>query len=210
MDFYLNSILKIIVTVIILLIYIKISGKSQLAPMSAFDQIGNMVIGAIVGATILDSEMKILDSAIFIIIWILILLFIRFLKAKSLRVKEFINGKRIQLIENGVLITDNFLKTKLSVRDVEILLHNEGILGVNELKNLWFETNGQLTYDKKNEEILSMLVIENGILDEKVLKDIGKDKDWLMEQIEKSDAKKIEDIFCAEWVKEKLWIYPYN
>lgn len=209
MQYYLEIAIKLIVTVFLLLTYVKISGKSQLAPTSAFDQVGNMVVGAIGGTTLLNSSVSIIDSAIFMGIWVFILIFIRRLKFKNLKIKEFFDGKRLQLVRDEVLLPENFMKANLSIRDVEILLHNEGVLGFLELENLWFETNGELSYDKKGNEYLSLLVIEEGKLDEKILNRIGKDISWIEQELKKNSIEKIEDVFCAEWVEEKLWIYKY-
>lgn len=209
MQYYLEIAIKLIVTVFLLLTYVKISGKSQLAPTSAFDQVGNMVVGAIGGTTLLNSSVSIIDSAIFMGIWVFILIFIRRLKFKNLKIKEFFDGKRLQLVRDEVLLPENFMKANLSIRDVEILLHNEGVLGFLELENLWFETNGELSYDKKGNEYLSLLVIEEGKLDEKILNRIGKDISWIEQELKNNSIEKIEDVFCAEWVEEKLWIYKY-
>lgn len=210
MNYYLKITIKLICTMFLLLSYVKISGKSQLAPTSAFDQVGNMVIGAIGGTTLLNSDISIVDSTIFMGIWVFVLILIRYLKFKSLKIKEFFDGKRIKLMESGKLNPENFKKVNLSVRDVEILLHNEGVVGFIELENLWFETNGKLSYDKKGDKRLSHIVIEEGKVDESVLETIGKNSDWLIEELKKQGVEKVENVFCAEWVEERLNIFVYS
>lgn len=46
---YINIIFKMLVAFCILLVYINLSGKGSLAPISAIDQVGNVVLGAIIG-----------------------------------------------------------------------------------------------------------------------------------------------------------------
>lgn len=207
---YFEVAIKIIVTVLLLLVYVKISGKSQLAPMSAFDQVGNMIIGAIGGTTLLNQDVSVFDSSIFMIIWVGILLLIRYLKFRSLKIKEIVDGKRIELLKDGKMIPDNFKKVNISVRDIETLVHSEGVLGIFEIKNLWFEPNREISYDKKGEEGLSLLVIEEGKVNEEVLNNIGKDCDWLEAEVQKNSISDIKNIFCAEWVGDKLYIYLYD
>ncbi|NJP40295.1 DUF421 domain-containing protein [Oscillospiraceae bacterium HV4-5-C5C] len=209
MAYYLQVLIKLLVTVVLLLIYIKISGRSQLSPMSSFDQIGNMVVGAIGGSTLLNPEISVLDSSVFITIWIAILLLLRYAKGKNLNIKALIDGQRIQLIRQGQLRTAGFQKARVSVRDVETLLHNEGIQGFHELDNLWFETNGQLTYNKKGEQKLSLILIEEGIINQAMLEYIGKDEAWLQQEIKQRGLPDAAAVFCAEWASDKLWIYPY-
>ena len=210
MDYYIQIILKLIFTVVLLMAYIKISGKSQLAPMSAFDQIGNMVVGALGGSTLLNADVSILHSTIFMAMWILILLGIRLLRSKSVKVKELIDGKRMALILDGKMQSDNFSKAHITISDVEIMLHEQGITGLHELQNVWFETNGEITFSKKGETKLSHIVIEEGVVDNGVLEHIEKDMDWLEEQLKEKNIDDIKDVFCAEWVEEKLWVYEYK
>ena len=186
MDFYLGILVKLIVTVVLLMVYVKISGKSQLAPMTAFDQIGNMVVGAIGGSTLLNTNISTLDCAVFLTIWILFLLFIRFLRARYEKVKTLIDGKRLQLVKNGTVITENFKKASLSISSMEVLLHRDGLNGLYEVKNIWFEPNGQLTIDKKGDDNKSVILIDNGTVNSQGLKDLEKDDRWLQAMLKRN------------------------
>ncbi|NLY21089.1 MAG: DUF421 domain-containing protein [Tissierellia bacterium] len=210
MEKYLAICAKLIVTIILLLFYIRISGRSQLAPASAFDQIGNMVIGAIGGTTLLDPSVSILDLVLFMSLWVFILLLIRYLKFKSIGIKEFFDGKRIQLVENGEILTENFQLANITLIEVTTSLHNEEILGFSMLENLWFEPNGQFTYDKKGNDKLSQIIIEEGKLNEENLSLIGYDEDWLEAELAHENIDSVADVFCGEWINGKLWLYSYQ
>ena len=201
---------KLIATLFLLIIYIRISGKSQLAPMTAFDQIGNMVVGAIGGTTLLNRDVSSLDSAVFLSIWIIILLLIRFMRARHEGFKNLIDGRRLQLIKDGTVLTENFEKANLSVSNMEVLLHRDGLNGLYQVKNVWFEPNGQLTIDKKGDSSKSVILIENGNIVSQGLEDLEKDEEWLIELLKKQTKAEPKDFFCAEWVEDKLWTYPFT
>lgn len=207
---YYKITIKLIMTLILLIIYSKISGRSQLSPTTAFDQVGNMIIGAISGTTLLNNDITVINSVIFMAIWVSILLLIRYIKWKNIKFKELIDGKRIQLIKNGTILSNNFTKSKLSIRDIELLIHNEGINGFKEVDNLWFETNGKLSYDLKGDKDLSLLVIEEGKLNEEIFKKTGKSMEWLEKQLSDKKVESIEDVFFAEFLDDSLWIYIYE
>lgn len=209
-SYYLQVFVKLICSVLLLLLYIKVSGKSQLAPMTAFDQIGNMVVGAIGGSTLLNPEISVLDSAVFMGAWILILLLIRFARSQSLGFKQLIDGKRVQLMRDGVLLTDNFEKANVTVENISILLHKEGLTGLCDARNIWFEPNGQLTVDKKGDVLMSQILVEEGKINAENLEQMKKDEAWLKEMILRQQGPAVEDIFLAEWVEERLWVYPYK
>jgi len=140
----------------------------------------------------------------------MILLLIRFLRARSDGFKNLIDGKRLQLVKDGVVLTENFKKANLSISNMEILLHRDGLNGLYQVKNIWFEPNGQLTIDKKGDANKSVILIDNGNINTQGLKDLGKNEDWLLAVLKEETDKEPKDIFCAEWVKDKLWAYPFT
>ncbi|KFA59204.1 hypothetical protein A9G48_08155 [Gilliamella sp. wkB18] len=201
---------KFLLALVILLIYVKLSGKSQIAPMSQLDQVGSMVIGALVGGALLSPTVSAWEAAALVAIWAGLLVIIRFIKSKNSRLRDAIDGAPIQLVKNGKLITDNFIKANLPVRDFETLVNIQGISSFEQLKQVWYELNGSLTIIKKGEKDIAVLIIENGGISHDNLDQIQKDEDWVKQEIHKQGYEKIEDIFCAEWFDNKLFIYPYD
>lgn len=201
---------KFLLALIILLIYVKLSGKSQIAPMSQLDQVGSMVIGALVGGALLSPTVSAWEAAGLVAIWAALLILIRFIKSKNSRLRDAIDGEAIQLVKNGILLTDNFAKANLPVRDFETLVNIQGISSFSQLKQVWYELNGSLTIIKKGEKDIAELIIENGCISQDNLEQQKKDEDWLMQEIHKQGYEKVEDIFCAEWFDNKLIIYPYD
>ncbi|OCG30174.1 hypothetical protein A9G34_00205 [Gilliamella sp. Choc4-2] len=201
---------KFLLALVILLIYVKLSGKSQIAPMSQLDQVGSMVIGALVGGALLSPTVSAWEAAALVAIWAGLLVIIRFIKSKNSRLRDAIDGAPIQLVKNGKLITDNFIKANLPVRDFETLVNIQGISSFEQLKQVWYELNGSLTIIKKGEKDIAVLIIENGGISHDNLNQIQKDEDWVKQEIHKQGYEKIEDIFCAEWFDNKLFIYPYD
>jgi uncharacterized membrane protein YcaP (DUF421 family) len=201
---------KFLVALVILLIYVKLSGKSQIAPMSQLDQVGSMVIGALVGGTLLNANVSIWEAAGTVAVWSGLLILIRFIKSKNSKLRDAIDGEPIQLVKNGQLITDNFAKANLPVRDFETLINIQGICAFTELKQVWYELNGSLTIIKKGDKDIAVMVIENGAISQDNLEQLHKSETWLKNEIKTQGYDKIEDIFCAEWFDGKLLVYPYD
>lgn len=105
---YAHIALKLFCGFVIILIYVRLSGKTQLAPTSVTDQVGNMVIGGLVGTFAINTEAS-LGTFIFVLaVWTTFLLGLRLLKARSVRVKELVDGKRVQLVRDGHFLPENF------------------------------------------------------------------------------------------------------
>lgn len=144
--------------------YTRLSGLKQLAPTTAFDSIGNMVVGAVAGTTLLNTEVKVIDSAVFIIIWMVVLFFIRIIKRKSSNLKNIIDGSPIPLIEEGKLLPAGFRKANTSNKGLESLLRAEGVQGIHQVESLYVEPNGSLSYHLKGDgKELAVILIDKGV-----------------------------------------------
>ncbi|RKS87568.1 uncharacterized membrane protein YcaP (DUF421 family) [Orbus hercynius] len=206
---YLNIVIKMAVAFCILLVYINLSGKGSLAPISALDQVGNVVLGAIIGGPLYNPAISVYVLIIAASIWAGLLLLVRYLSFKRNIVKNTVDGNSISLMENGKILSENFAKAKLSTRDFIMLLHQRGYPNIDTLKNVWFEYNGQMTIVKKGDTDMAITMIENSDINQSNLKELDKTEEWLMGEVAKQGYT-LDDIFLAEMHENKLWIYPYS
>lgn len=202
--------LKLITGFVILLIYIKISGRGQLAPLTASDQVGNMVIGALVGSTVISTAISVGEAVIVVSMWSALLLIVRFLKFKSPLFTRILDGKRIQLIKNGRILPDNFVSARLTMLDFTTILRQQDVKTLGELRNAWLEPNGQISLDRYGDPNQLILLVANGNIVEDGLKQIGKDEEWLTAQLKEHEAEDVSEILYAEWYQNKLSVYLYE
>lgn len=99
--FYLNVFLKLLLGLLAIVFIINKSGKGNLAPTSAIDQVQNYVLGGIIGGVIYSPSVTILRFAVVLIIWVLLIIGLRRLKTKSHAIKKFVDGSPIVLIKHG-------------------------------------------------------------------------------------------------------------
>ncbi|WP_054657463.1 hypothetical protein [Apilactobacillus ozensis] len=82
MEHYYLVIIKMLLAIILLLLYSRISTSRSIAPATPTDQISNMVVGAIIGGNVLSTDVSILESVITMALWTALLLAIRLIKKK--------------------------------------------------------------------------------------------------------------------------------
>lgn len=206
---YAHIALKLLAGFIIILVYVRLSGKTQLAPTSVTDQVGNMVIGGLIGTFALNTEASLATFVFVLAVWTAFLLGLRLLKARSMRVKELVDGKRIQLVRDGHFLPDNFKRSGLSIRDFLAQMNTRKIANFDDLKSVWFEQNGQLTILERGEELLSIVVIEEGRIIPDQLAALGRDEEWLMGELAARGIDDPTQVFCADYHDDKLWVYRY-
>ena len=74
MSFFITLAIKLALGLISLVFVINLTGKGNLAPNSAVDQIQNYVLGGIIGGIIYNSSISILQYVVILIIWTILIL----------------------------------------------------------------------------------------------------------------------------------------
>ena len=207
MDFIIPVAIKLTIGFIALVVFMNLNGRSQLAPTSTEDQIGNYVLGGIIGGVIYNPSITIVQFLIVLLIWGLLMTTIDFLKNSNKNVKKMIDGQIVYLIKGGKMITENFAQATLSIPDFYTKLRTKGIFKVSEIEDAFMESNGQLIVIQKNDENYSSLLISEGKILQENLEHIGKDDKWLWEELAKYNVSDINDIFLVEYSNDdKLFI----
>ena len=207
MDFIIPLAIKLTIGFIALVVFMNLNGRSQLAPTSTEDQIGNYVLGGIIGGVIYNPSITIVQFLIVLLIWGLLMTTIDFLKNSNKNVKKMIDGQIVYLIKGGKMLTENFAQATLSIPDFYTKLRTKGIFKVSEIEEAFMESNGQLIVIQKNDENYSNLLVSEGKIMEDNLVHIGKNDEWLKEELAKYNVLDINDIFLVEYSNDdKLFI----
>ena len=207
MDFIIPVAIKLTIGFIALVVFMNLNGRSQLAPTSTEDQIGNYVLGGIIGGVIYNPSITIVQFLIVLLIWGLLMTTIDFLKNSNKNVKKMIDGEIVYLIKGGKMITENFAQATLSIPDFYTKLRTKGIFQISDIEDAFMESNGQLIVIQKNDENYSSLLISEGKILQENLEHIGKDDKWLWEELAKYNVSDINDIFLVEYDgDDKLFI----
>lgn len=198
--------IKLLIGFFAMVIIINISGKGNLAPTSASDQIVNYVLGGI----IYNSNVKILDFVGILCIWCALVLALKWVKKHNVKAKQIIDGKALIIIDDGEIDVDNCRKLGLSAHDVAFKLRTNGINSSKDVKRAVIEQNGQLIVIKAGEENPKFPVITDGQVHADILKIIGKDEKWLLEEIKKHGVDKYSKVFLGEYVDNSLTLTTYK
>ena len=202
--------IKLLIGFLALITIINISGKGNLAPNSASDQVQNYVLGGIIGGVIYNNSIKILDFIGILCIWCALVLGLKWLKQHVVKVKQIIDGKALIIIDEGKINIENCRKVGLSAHDVSFKLRTNNVYSIKDVKRAIVEQNGQLIIIHYGEENPKFPLITDGHLQTDILEVIGKDKDWLTEEIKKQGLEKYSDVFLGEYVDGKLILAPYS
>lgn len=210
MNAFLLVAIKLLIGFFSMVIIINLSGKGNLAPSSASDQIVNYVLGGIIGGVIYNNSVKIPDFIEILCIWCALVLALKWIKKNSVKAKQLIDGKALIIIDQGKIDIENCRRAGLSAHDVAFKLRTNGIYSTNLVKRAVVEQNGQLIIIQAGEENPKFPIITDGQLQYDILEVIGKDEAWISEEIKKQGVDNYSDVFLGEYVDDSLIITTYK
>ncbi|AYF93094.1 DUF421 domain-containing protein [Apilactobacillus bombintestini] len=205
---YLEILFKFLIGFVVLVVQINLSGKGNLAPSNAVDQIQNYVLGGIIGGMIYNQAITTLQFFIVLLIWSLIIFVSRILSRQFPIFRRLLAGEPQNIINNGIINVDTALKNGMSASDLSFKLRTKGISNFQDVKSAVLEQNGQLTVTTFGDESLSYPIITDGAINEDVLERMGHDHDWV-ENLAKDAHKEISQIFLGQYVDDHLVIIAY-
>lgn len=209
MDGFILVAIKLLIGFFALTIIINLSGKGNLSPSSASDQVQNYVLGGIIGGVIYNNEIQILDYIGILCIWCVLVLTLKWVKQHNVRAKQLIDGKALIIIDNGKINIENCKKVGLSAHDVSFKLRTQNIYSTEKVKRAVVEQDGELIITQEGEENPKFPLITDGQLQTDILQVIGKDETWLLKEMKKQGLKAYSDVFLGEYVDGKLNLTAY-
>ena len=207
--FYLDVFLKLLLGLLALALIINKSGKGNLAPTSAMDQVQNYVLGGIIGGVIYSPSVSIFQFAIVLLIWAFLIFGLRQLKTKNHAFRRFIDGAPVIVINRGKINIEACKKAKITAHELAFKLRREGVYYIREVKRAVLEQNGELIIVLAGEENPKYPIITDGIIQKSVLEDVDKSEEWLLGELQKAGYSNPSKIFLAEYENAQIKVIPY-
>lgn len=218
-----HVILRTFLILVVVFIMFKLLGKKQVSQMNMFDYITGITIGSIVADISLDIEKNLLAGLISLAIYCLVSILISYISLKSIRLRDFLNGKETLLIEEGKILRENLSKNRLTINTLETEARLMGYFDMSEINYAYLEPNGKISFcpfekDKpstkkdinvptKDNGLVYNLIIDATVVKENLSKAHITEK-WLNHEL-KVKGYEIDEVMLATIDKEKkLTIFP--
>ena len=207
---YMEILIKLALGLFSLVFVINVTGKGNLAPNSATDQIQNYVLGGIIGGVIYNSSISILQYAVILMMWTILVLTLKWLNNNVRFVKRLIDGKPTLLIKNGQIDPEACRSVGLSAAEVALKLRSQGIFQMKQVKRAMQEQNGQLIVVQMGDENPKYPVVTDGVIQVDVLEYIDRSEEWLLDNLSKQGHDNVANIFIAEYDKGVVSVVTYE
>lgn len=195
-----------------LLIFAKILGKQQISQLSFFDYVLGITLGNIAGTLATDLSSRAWPHFLSLFTWCALGYIMEYITLKWRYVEKYIDGEPAIIIMNGKIMEDTLRKMKYKVSDIMGLLRNKDVFDLSQVDFAIIESNGQLSVLKKAEYEpltakdmnisksptgISTELIYDGILIEQNLRQLSKNKNWIMNQLKAQGINDISEVFLA-------------
>ena len=197
---YIDLAIKLTLGLLSLVIVINVSGKGNLAPSSASDQVQNYVLGGIIGGVIYNPAIS---------IWVILVLIQKWLKTNNMFFKKIVDGEPITVVKNGKIDVEATRKSGLTAHDLAFKLRSQGVYSIKKVKRAVLEQNGQLIIVLEGDENPKYPIITDGNIQINTLESMDKTEDWLKETLLEMGYEDTSKIFLAEYDKGQLHIVEY-
>lgn len=187
-------ILNSIIAFVSLFFIAKMLGKKQIAELTFTDYVIGISLGSISAEWAIDYENPWYVYCIAIVIFLVFSLLIDYLERKNPFLKKLLKGSPIILISEGQIDYINLKRSKLDINSLLGMCRIAGYFDIDQIEYAVFETSGELSIQPKDNNgqkgLITPLIIDGNIY-EKALKTVNKDMQWLKDQLNNTDIKRV-------------------
>ncbi len=136
---------KCFLSVIILFIVTKITGKKQVSQLSLFDYVIGISIGNFIAEMVLNAEVKFSDGILAMFVFGLISYIVSYISMKSIMLRRFIIGVPTVIVEDGKIIESGLVKTNIDINDFLEQCRLQGYFNVDDISYAIMEASGDIS-----------------------------------------------------------------
>ena len=133
---------------------------------------------------------------------------------KSIRMRRFLCGKPVILIENGRLSEENLRRTRVTLDELAAHLREEGVLEIEKVQFAILETNGSVTVfpfpPGGQRQELPYTVISDGHVMAENLRLAGRDEGWLLKKLRGKGLSPADVLLMTVTKSGQTAIFPRN
>ncbi len=208
------TIFRTILTYLLILLIFRIMGKREIGELSVMDLVVFIMLAEIAVFLIENPKSSIWEA----LVPMLVLLIIQWGSAyASLKIpwfRSWFDGRPSVLIKHGKIDEGEMRKQRYNFNDLLLQLREHGIQQVHDVAFAILEPSGKLSIFEKNSDGSSdyaVILIADGKIQYSGLKNIRKNKTWLLNEVEKHGFQSVKDIsLCSFNEQGELWFDRNN
>ncbi len=196
-----------------LIIIIRIMGKREVGSLSIFDLAVYFTISDLITMAIVDHQIPMLFTVISVAILCFLQVSLAFITLKSKKMRDFIDGKKAIIIDNGNIDFEEMKKQRYTIDDLYNQIREKGIDSVTLIRWAILENSGKLSVITYKDSISNFPdpLITDGVIDKENLLKLNIDEQFLLEKIKDSKVRNLKDIRLCLYINDQFtFIFKKN
>lgn len=205
---YVNVILRCLLFYMIIAIAYRFMGKREVGELSVMDFIVSIFIAELAAISIENYKDNIFLSILPIVALVIVQFLIAKISLENEDVRNVIDGEPSVIINRGKINFEEMLKQRYNLDDLLTQLRAQSIKSIEEVDYAILETSGKLSVFKREDDedrVYPLPIILDGKIQEDVLLQINKSKDWLNKKL-KEENYELDEIFYGFYQKNRLFL----
>jgi uncharacterized membrane protein YcaP (DUF421 family) len=145
----LHWIWKAILIVIAGTLILRVAGRKSISQLTVSQTVIMISIGTLMIQPV--SNRNIFVTFLIALLLVLVLMLLEYIQTKNDKFENFITGKAILVIDNGVILEHNLKKLRLTVDQLEVRLRQSNVSKITDVQMATIEPSGQLGFILKEQ-----------------------------------------------------------
>lgn len=191
----------------------RLMGKREIGKLSVFDLVVSIMIADFAVISVEDPSIPLIHGIVPMVTMLAAQVALAWVTMKNSRIRSVVEGRPSVLINNGKVQEKEMGKQRYNMEDLMVQLRENNIADVADVEFAILEPSGKLTVFPKEEKLpltkgdffgqvkrlsrLPVPVVIDSRVQEGALKDLGKSRGWLLDQLRQYGYMDIKDVFFA-------------
>lgn len=143
-----------VLSYILLILIIRITGKRTLSKMNAFDLIITVALGSSFATVILDTSIALMEGMAALGLLVLLQYVITFTSVRYKAVRKLIKSDPTLLYYHGLFIEKNMMNERISKDEIDQHVRNSGYSSYQQITAIVLESDGSLSVMESDGDLL--------------------------------------------------------
>lgn len=136
---------------VVMITFLRISGKRTLSKMNAFDLIVTVALGSTLATVLLSKDVALAEGAVAFAVLIGLQFIVTWSSVRARWVRKLVTGEPRMLYYRGELLSDSLRKARVTVDEVEAAVRSSGMAALDDAESVVLETDGSFSVIKRQQ-----------------------------------------------------------
>ncbi|GGD07760.1 DUF421 domain-containing protein [Halopseudomonas salina] len=136
---------------VVLIVFLRISGKRTLSKMNAFDLIVTVALGSTLATVLLSKDVALAEGALAFAVLIGLQFIVTWSSVRARWVRRLVTGEPRLLYYQGRLLPQALLGARVTVDEIEAAVRSSGMANLAQAASVILETDGSFSVIKRQD-----------------------------------------------------------